>query len=299
MPKLTVSHKTVYRYKRPVTFGEHRLMFRPRDSHDLRLVDAALTIWPPAQVRWLHDVFSNSIAIASFTEPSDELRFESDIELEHFGLRDPDFVIEPYAQTYPFSYAAEEIADLGRLVERDDADPEHKVAAWVKSLQYGGGQLLTQDLLERINSAIHNQFVYAQRYAIGTQSPAETLTLGSGTCRDLAMLMMGAVRALGLAARFVSGYLYDPALDSTLAGGQSSFVEEVRGAGDTHAWVQVYLPGAGWVEFDPTNGLVGGANLIRVAVVREPFQALPVQGSYIGAADDFLSMDVEVSVTRG
>ena len=301
MPQLTVSHTTVYRYRRPVSFGEHRLMFRPRDSHDLRLVDASLRISPQAQVRWMHDVFSNSIAIASFATQAEELRFESHIQLEHFGLRDPDFVIEPYAQTYPFSYATEEIADLGRLVERDDADPDRKVDNWVKSFQYGGGPILTQELLERINSAIHDQFVYAQRYAIGTQSPAETLTLGSGTCRDLAMLMMGAVRAMGLAARFVSGYLYDPALDSSLAGGGATGMPgaEVRGAGDTHAWVQVYLPGAGWVEFDPTNGLVGGANLIRVAVVREPFQALPVQGSYLGAAEDFIDMDVEVSVTRG
>jgi transglutaminase-like putative cysteine protease len=301
MPLLTVSHTTVYRYRQPVRFGEHRLMFRPRDSHDLRLVNASLTISPKAEVRWMHDVFSNSIAIASFADTAEELRFESHIQLEHFGLKDPDFVIEPYAQTYPFSYATEEIADLGRLVERDDADPKRKVDAWVKSFQYGSGPIPTQELLERINHAIHDQFVYAQRYAIGTQSPAETLELGSGTCRDLAMLMMGAVRAMGLAARFVSGYLYDPALDSTLTGGGAAGTpgNEVRGAGDTHAWVQVYLPGAGWVEFDPTNGLVGGANLIRVAVVREPFQALPVQGSYIGAAEDFISMDVNVSVTRG
>jgi len=300
MSLLTVTHTTVYRYRRPVTFGVHRLMFRPRDSHDLRLVKSALSISPPAQVRWMHDVFSNSIALASFEQPAEELRIESRITIEPFGLEDPDFVIEPYAQTYPFSYAAEEIADLGRLVERDDPDPQHKVDAWVKSFQYGGGQLLTQDLLERINHAIHDQFVYAQRYAIGTQTPVETLEAGSGTCRDLAMLMMGAVRALGLAARFVSGYLYDPALDSTQPGGNATVLPDgqVRGAGDTHAWVQVYLPGAGWVEFDPTNGLVGGANLIRVAVVREPFQAIPVQGSYTGAADDFIEMKVDVRVVR-
>jgi transglutaminase-like putative cysteine protease len=274
-------------------------MFRPRDSHDLRLVESILTISPPAEVRWMHDVFSNSIAIASFDKAAKELRFESYIVLEHFGLDDPDFVIEPYAQTYPFTYPSEEIPDLGRTAERHHPDPDRKIDAWVKGFLNGGGPIGTQDLLVNITRAIHEQFSYARRYAVGTQTPVETLDLGGGTCRDLAAFMMGAVRALGLAARFVSGYLYDPALDTTLAGGAQPDDDGVRGAGDTHAWVQVYLPGAGWVEFDPTNGQVGGANLIRIAVAREPFQALPLQGAYLGAPDDFLEMEVDVRVIRG
>ena len=291
MPRLAVRHDTVYRYARPVGFGEHRLMFRPRDSHDLRLVETSLTISPRAKVRWLHDVFSNSIAIASFEDQATELRFESSILIDHYGLDEPEFQIEPYAQTYPFTYPAEESPDLARSIERDDPDPRRKVDDWAKGFLGASAAADTQDLLVRITRAIHNDFGYERRYAIGVQPPAETLERGAGSCRDLAMLMMAAVRALGLAARFVSGYLYDPSVDNQGEAG-------IRGAGDTHAWVQVYLPGAGWAEFDPTNGLVGGAYLIRVAVARNPNQALPLQGTYYGAPEDYLGMEVDVEVTR-
>ncbi|SMF11670.1 Transglutaminase-like enzyme, putative cysteine protease [Tistlia consotensis] len=296
MTILTVRHLTSYRYRRPVTFGEHRLMFRPRDSHDLRLVDTALAISPRAQVRWLHDVFSNSIAIASFEEPAEELRFESRIVIDHFGLEDPDFGIEPYAQTYPFSYSSDEIPDLGRTVERHYPDPDRAVDAWAKAFVQeadGIGPVGTFDLLLRMNAAIHERFDYRRRYGLGTQTPIETLEHGGGSCRDYALFMMEAARALGFAARFVSGYLYDPALD------QAGAASRIQGAGDTHAWVQVYLPGAGWVEFDPTNGKAGGANLIRVAVARDPSQAMPLQGTYYGGPDDYLEMTVEVEVRRG
>ncbi|MGF1608920.1 MAG: transglutaminase N-terminal domain-containing protein [Kiloniellales bacterium] len=301
MPRLAVRHLTVYRYRRPVRFGEHRLMFRPRDSHDMRLIDTALAISPRAKVRWLHDVFSNSIAIASFDEPAEELRFESRIELQHYGLENPEFAVEDYASTYPFQYASDEAPDLVRTVERYYPDPERKVDSWAKAFLNGHATVGTQDLLDRVNKAIHQQFAYETRFAIGTQSPTETLARGKGTCRDLALFMMEAVRALGLATRFVSGYLYDPALDPSLngAGAQALPVgPEIKGGGHTHAWVQIYLPGAGWVEYDPTNGLVGGRNLIRVAVARDPAQALPLHGTFLGTAEDFVDMQVEVSVSR-
>ena len=291
MPRLLVSHTTRYRYKRPVSFGEHRLMFRPRDSHDLRLIDTSLTISPAAQVRWLHDVFSNSIAIASFNNQASELVFESGCLIDHFGYYEPAVPLEDYAQTYPFAYPAEEIGDLGRTIERSDHDPERKVDRWAKGFLEGKSEVDTQDLLERITRAVNHQFGYGRRYAVGVQSPVETLELGAGSCRDMAYFMMAAARSLGLAARFVSGYLYDPTVDDP---SQSS----VLGAGETHAWVQVYLPGAGWVEFDPTNGLVGGENLIRIAVAREPSQAVPCAGSYFGANDDFIDMEVAVQVNR-
>lgn len=291
MTRLVVHHTTLYRYRRPVGFGEHRLMFRPRDSHDLRLIRTALTIEPAAEVRWLHDVFSNSIAIAGFRDRATELRFESGIEIEHYGLEDPEFLLEPAARAYPFSYSSDEVPDLGRTMERHYPDPDRRIDAWAKGFLAKSGETHTADLLARITRAVHRQFAYQTRYAVGTRSPVETLDAGSGTCRDLALFMMEAVRSLGLAARFVSGYLYDPALDG------GSAAPELLGLGATHAWVQVYLPGAGWVEFDPTNGLVGGANLIRVGVARDPSQAVPLQGSYFGAPEDFIDMQVDVKVT--
>jgi len=288
MKVLTVHHDTVYRYNRPVSFGEHQLMFRPRDSHDLRLVDTRLVVSPPAKIRWYHDVFSNSIAIATFHTQSSELWFQSTIVIEHYGAESPQYLVEPFARSLPFAYPAEDIPDLGRTIERHYPDPGRKVDAWVRQF-FDGSSAATELLLGDITRGINRQFKYIERSEPGIQTPVETLARRSGSCRDFALFMMEAVRSFGLAARFVTGYVYDPALD----GAQSTIV----GSGATHAWVQIYLPGAGWVEFDPTNGIVGGTNLIRVAVARDPSQAIPVKGSFVGAPDDFRDMKAEVKVT--
>jgi transglutaminase-like putative cysteine protease len=293
MTILTVSHKTVYRYARPVRFGDHRMMLRPRDSHDLRLIDTALSITPPASVRWLHDVFGNSIAIASFRDAADELVVHSSFRAEHFPLAEPAFAdeLEPYARTYPFSYSVDDIPDLSRAMERHYADPEHAIDDWVRRTVAAADSRDTAAILVAMTQAIQQQFEYVRREQMGTQRPAETLARGSGTCRDFALFMMEAARCLGLAARFVSGYLYD----ATLVDAPRAMV----GGGATHAWVQIYLPGAGWTEFDPTNAHAGGRNLIRVAVTRDPAQAVPLSGTYLGAPADFRDMQVEVSVAAG
>jgi transglutaminase-like putative cysteine protease len=289
LQKLTVDHRTHYRYARPMKFGEHRLMIRPRDSHDLRLLDATLLVQPHAHVRWLYDVFGNSVAIAEFDEKADELLVHSTIVIERYPFDEPVFPIEPYAWTLPFSYPAREVPDLGRTVERHYPDPDRQVIAWAQKFLDGDGSTVTEDFLLGVTRAIQGEFIYQERETPGVQSPLETLTLGSGTCRDYAVLMMEVVRSVGLAARFVTGYLYDPSID----GGGSATV----GAGATHAWVQVYLPGAGWVEFDPTNGSYGGNNLVPIAVGREPEQAMPVSGTFVGDPADYLGMTVSVNVT--
>ena len=289
MQRLTVDHRTTYRYAKPVSFGDHRMMFRPRDSHDLRLLDATLSISPEANVRWFHDVFGNSVAVASFGQMADTLNFESRIVLERYTTDSLEYAIEEYARMIPFSYPAREVPDLGRTIERHYPDPDRRVTEWTRRFLGGGaGGIDTEMFLTSVTQGIKQEFDYAERHEEGVQTPLETLDAGSGTCRDYALFMMEAVRSVGIAARFVSGYLYDPALD----GG----VGDVVGAGATHAWVQVYLPGAGWVEFDPTNGTLGGRNLVPVAVAREPEQAMPISGSFAGNAADFLGMEVEVSV---
>jgi len=290
MTHLTVEHITTYRYARPVMFEPHELMCRPQDSHDLRLLHTALNVSPPAQIRWYHDVFNNSIAIFTFSEPAQELRFESRIDLELYVWDEEEsFPIADFAQSLPFTYPASELPDLGRTIERHYSDPHQKVAEWARRfLCMDNNGVETTCFLERLTQGIRNEFAYVARDEPGVLAPAETLEQKSGSCRDFALLMMEAARSQGLAARFVTGYLYDPVLEGQTA---------LRGAGTTHAWTQIYLPGAGWVAYDPTNGIVGSRNLIRVGVARDPSQAVPLKGSYIGRPEDFLDLEVTVTVT--
>ena len=284
MKLLTVRHATTYRYSAPVIFGQHRLMLRPRDSHDLRIVEASLALSPHGRIRWMHDVFHNSVALVDFDEPAAELSIVSLLVMERFALARPDFPIAPEAESYPFMHSADDRSDLGRLRERHYQD-RGEVDEWARQFLFET-PTNTFNLLATMNAAIRGSFEYSAREEEGTQSPVETLERRSGTCRDYALLFIEAARSLGFGARFVSGYLYDPALD----GGDA-----MQGAGATHAWAEIYLPGAGWVEFDPTNGLIAGENLIRVAVTRDPAQAVPIGGSFAGEGA-FVGMNVDVTV---
>ena len=284
---LSVRHATTYSYARPVAFGQHRLMLRPRDSHDLRLVGAELTLSPPGQVRWMHDVFGNSVALVDFSQPAAMLSIVSTLKIERWGIEGPVFPIAPEAEFYPFIYSSSDRVDLGRLLEQHYPDPEGVLARWANSFVLAR-PMRTLDLLTAMNAALAPHIVYAERHEPGTQSPAETLQRKTGACRDFALTFIEAARHLGFGARFVSGYLYDPALDKGTA---------TEAVAATHAWAEVYLPGAGWIEYDPTDVLIAGDNLIRVAVTRDPSQAIPISGSYAGSRDDFLGMKVEVTVT--
>jgi transglutaminase-like putative cysteine protease len=287
MSLLTVRHVTVYRYSEPVEFGEHRMMFRPRESHDLRLLKSRLEITPkPCLVRWLHDAFDNSVAVATFADRTAELRFDSSVTLEHFDSTSPEYPLDETAKTYPFRYSDEDLCNLARgLVNQH---PSERLGAWARQFLDASDFTPTMQLLRSMTRMIRQDFRYIRRPEKGVQSPNETLERGCGSCRDFAVLMIEATRALGLAARFVSGYIFVPEFD----------VGSTKGAGSTHAWMQVYLPGAGWIDFDPTNSIVGNRNLIRVAVAWDQAEALPLWGTYMGAAASFIGMDVAVSVSR-
>lgn len=289
MKSLNIRHATTYRYAKPVSFGPHRLMLRPRDSHDLRLVGTELVLSPPGEIRWLHDVFGNSIAIVTFQEPAQELSIVSNLQIERYALRKPVFEVDPEAASYPFVYSSDDRTDLGRTLERHTPDPTGILDEWARGF-VRQKPMDTVELLRDLNQGIRNSLTYQARDEEGTQTPLQTLECKSGTCRDYAALMIEGARSLGFGARFVSGYLYDPKLDGAGDNG-------TQGAGATHAWAEIYLPGAGWIEFDPTNGLIGSEALIRVAVTRDAYQAVPVAGSFSGDAGDYLGMSVDVTVT--
>jgi transglutaminase-like putative cysteine protease len=286
MTVFTVHHTTTYRYSQPVKLGPHQLVFRPRDSFDQRLLDFQLKVTPvPVDVRWMHDVFGNCVTLIDFEASCRKLEFETSIRLDHSPGNAPDFRIEEYARSHPFSYVEDELPDLSACMRRHHVD-KGELDEWLGKFLSKSPSQPTGQLLMTLNQAIAQSFSYQRRIARGTQSPAETLQNQNGTCRDLALLMMEAVRSLGFAARFVTGYIYVPDRDGPVR----------LGGGSTHAWCQIYVPGSGWIEFDPTNGIVGNRDLIRVAVTRTPDQAIPLSGSYWGRSDDQLSMDVSVNV---
>lgn len=299
MKVLTVEHTTTYRYAQPVRLGPHRMMIRPRDSHDIRLIDTGLRIDPaPVRLTWMYDVFANSIGIARFAGETTALTVSSRIVLERYPPAADNFPLAETARSYPFRYDESDLPDLLHLVRRHYADPDRTVERWARGFLAGAEATPTRDLLLGMTRGIQTGLTYRARPEEGTQAPAETLALGSGTCRDYALLMMEGLRALGLASRFVTGYLHDPAVDPPASAAVSGAGSgSVTGAGATHAWIEVYLPGAGWLEFDPTNGCEGGTNLVRVAATRDPKQAMPISGTFSGPSGVAAELDVKVRVT--
>ena len=294
MPVVTIRHRTTYRYRSPVAFGEHRMMLRPRESYDQRLISAELDIGPGlATLRNVQDLFGNCVGIATFAGRSDTLTFDSRVVLDHSpspAFSDIAGEAEAHAGMLPVMYSDDDLTDLCQSIIQRYPDPDGVLGAWAASFKRNDGPTSVATLLTQMTRAIHADFAYGTRLEGPPQDPLETLRLKTGSCRDLAVLMIEAVRSLGLAARFVSGYVYS----GRPVSGRPA--QDRVGGGHTHAWVRVYLPACGWVEFDPTNGIVGNTDLVRVAVAREARQALPLHGVWTGMASDFLGMEVSVEI---
>lgn len=268
MTRLTIRHETRYTYERPVRFGEHRLLIRPRDSHATRIVQASLTFSPQGRTRWLYDALGNCVCVLEPEGEATELLIASELVIERFMAPLAPPPIDDPRTAMPIVYPLADRAVLDPFINPASDDPDAVVLKWLRA-QVGPPEETAQDFVIRLNSAIHANFEYLARNLEGTQPPAQTIVSGSGTCRDFAWLMTETLRRLGFAARFVTGYLYSPRSD-------------VRGAGATHAWCDVFLPGLGWTEFDPTNGLVASPDLIPVAASRTPEEASPISGVILG-----------------
>ena len=286
MIALSIHHKTTYRFNRLVSLWPHRLMLRPRESRELRLISSNLTITPSASVSWAQDVFGNAVATAIFTPlMADTLVIDSVAQIQLDAVEWPVFAIAASAISFPFRYSDDEWTDLGFLPTQQYPDPNAQLRGWAQAF-VRSNPTDTLSLLKDLSAGVAERIRYQSRDDEGTQSPTATLDRGSGSCRDFAVLFAEAARSLGFGARIVSGYLYNP--DQSAVGSS--------GAGSTHAWAEVFVPGAGWITFDPTNRSVGGANLIPVAVARGIQQAMPVSGSFVGMSDAFAGMTVEVAV---
>jgi len=289
MPIYSVRHVTTYRYRQQVAFGEHRMMLLPREGHDQHLLESSLKITPePSSLTFSDDALGNRVGVARFDGRADTLVFESNIRVELWRSHPSGMNIEDRAASFPVEFGDEELADLVPFLGRRHPDPDGTLEGWAKSFLREGEPTPTLDLLLDMMTEIRGRFTYMRRTEKGIQNPATTLALKAGTCRDFTELMIEAVRALGLPARFVSGYLYVPARDR----------HDIHGGGSTHAWVQVYLAGAGWIDICPTNAILGNDGLIRIAIAREPSDAVPLYGSFRGFPSDDLGMEVMVKVLR-
>lgn len=294
MSVLNICHRTTYRYREPVRLGPHRLMLRPRESRDVRLLSSTLEITPAASVSWANDVFGNAVATVQFTDLAATLVVESQATVELAAVPWPVFDIAASAIRFPFFYSQEEITDLGPLAVPQYFDPRGRLADWARGFVRGERTdtlALLKDMVEGVAAGIG----YQSREEEGTQTPLQTIDRGWGSCRDFAVLFAEAVRCLGFGARIISGYLYNP--DSAVMPEGPEPEGWAMSAGSTHAWAEVFLPGAGWITFDPTNRAVGGYNLIPLAVGRVITQVMPMAGTFLGVTDAYLGMSVDVEVT--
>ena len=277
--RLHIEHITRYEYARPVTFGRHRLVLRPREGHDQRVERMQLRITPEHQILWLRDVFGNSIALVDGLAPGTALTIVNDLVVERFAPFPERAFHQPWRVPFPPEYDPLEVAVTSVYKAPAYLDESAAVQSWL------AGHVVSdpgdaEGAMQALCETIHRTVAYQRRAERGVQSPAQTLALGSGSCRDMATLMMEAARHLGVAARFASGYLHGSA--------------SLAGRASTHAWTEVYLPTLGWRGFDPTIGAATSLQHIVTGVSSHPRGVMPVSGVFTGTRADCLRMDVTV-----
>lgn len=282
MQRYKIIHRTYYNYTATVTLGAHSLRLRPREDHELRIESFVLKCTPEAKIFWHRDAEDNSVAIATFDQPTRQLIIESEVVIWQYNESPLDFIVADYAIRYPFDYKENDQFLLSPYRVLPDQETRELLNRWIFNIWKASEQIQTYTLLQRLTLHIHQTLIYKAREEPGVQTAQETLSLGSGSCRDFALLFMEAVKCLGFASRFVSGYLYAPLMSSQV--------------GSTHAWAEVYLPGGGWKGFDPTIGAIVGSDHIPVAVARLAQSVPPIEGTFAGVAESRLDVGVWVTL---
>jgi len=237
----------------------------------------------PHRLRWVRDLHENNIGLVDFTELASEMVIEGNFTLDVSERNPFDFILHAEAAEYPFSYEQELWGELSPLCQNLYASDVDRIRDWIAPFWRPGKKVETLELLQQLNLQIYRSFRYQRREKRGVLSPAETLENNGGSCRDFATLFMEACRFLGFAARFVSGYMYH---------------SEIQGRMSMHGWAEIYLPGAGWIGFDPSWGLLADSNYFPAAVSRHSEHAPPISGTYFGTPRAFLRSDVDLYVKR-
>lgn len=284
MSLLRIEHVTQYEYARPVSFGRHRLVLRPREGHDLHVKSMRLEIAPAHRLEWTRDVFGNSVAIVDFLVESQQLVISSEVIVERQLPLPEDDAREPWRVSYPVTYDPLEASIAATYQAATYPDDLDAVRRWLDREITTPASADAESVMHQIGDLTHRSVKYQRRYVKGVQSPAETLSLGSGSCRDMATLMMDAARSLGFAARFASGYLDCPASEA--------------GRAAMHAWAEIYLPTLGWRGFDPTLGEPTSLKHLVVGVSNHPRGVMPVSGTFDGTSGDCLQMTATVKIGR-
>ena len=281
MPRYKIVHRTYYNYSKNVLLGTHNLLLRPREDYELRIESFVLKCSPDTKIFWHRDIENNSVAVANFNQTTQQLMIESEVILQQYNEAPLDFIVSDYAMIYPFEYKEDDKFLLSAYRVLPDQETRELLNNWIFNIWKNNEKIQTYTLLQELTKYIYKTLIYNVREEPGVQTVKETLHLGSGSCRDFALLFMEAVRCLGLATRFVSGYLYAPLMSEQI--------------GSTHAWAEVYLPGVGWKGFDPTIGDIVGKDHIPVAVSRLAQAVPPISGTFAGDAKS--NLDVGVWVT--